>query len=61
MKTQWLTIQIMWPDKAGNGGIKVTEKGKLLKWYYHNRSTVANMRKLKGQIIRAIKKVNGVY
>jgi hypothetical protein len=31
MKTQRLTIEIMGPDKGGNGGVKVTERGKMLK------------------------------
>jgi hypothetical protein len=60
MKTQRLTIDIMGPDKAGNGGVKITERGKRLKWYWHNRRTVMGMTKLKGQIIRAIKSVHGV-
>jgi hypothetical protein len=60
MKTQRLTIEIMGPDKAGNGGVKVTEHGKMLKWYYHNRRTASGMTKLKGQIVRAIKRVQGV-
>lgn len=50
MKTQRLTIEIMGPDKAGNGGVKVTERGKVLKWYWHNRLTAAAMKKLKGRL-----------
>lgn len=60
MKTQRLTIEIMGPDKSGNGGLKITERGKMLKWYYHNRRTAGGMTKLKSQIIRAIKQLQGV-
>ena len=59
MKTHRLTIEIMGPDKNGNGGVKVTERGKVLKWYWHNRRSASGMKKLRGQIIRAIK-VQGV-
>lgn len=60
MKTVRLTIEIMGPDKAGNGGIKVTERGKVVKWFYHNHRTSAGLHRLKGSLIKSLGKTNGV-
>ena len=57
MKTVRLTIEMMGPDKAGNGGIKITERGKQLKWYYHNRRTANGLLRLQKDIIRSIKAI----
>jgi hypothetical protein len=60
MKTVRLSVEIMGPDKSGNGGIKITEKGKLVKWFYHNRRTPSGLMKLKASLIRKLSSVPGV-
>jgi len=60
MKTERLTVEIMAPDKRGNGGIKITQRGKVLKWFYHNCQTATKRAALKKRIIRAISKLKGV-
>jgi hypothetical protein len=60
MKTERIAIEIMGPDKAANGGIKISRKGKKLKWYYHDRQSQKGLVKLRKEIIRIIKNVSGV-
>ena len=60
MKTERISVEIMGPDKAGNGGIKISRKGKRLKWYYHDRQNYKGVLRLRDQIVKIIKKIPGV-